>query len=119
MSELICTVCPKGCRLRVEESNDYAVAGAGCEKGIAYGRSECINPMRTLTSTVRLEGAALRRCPVRTSGAIPKKRLFEAMDALDAVTLHAPVKVGQVVIRDLLGTGCDLIVTRSIEGDGT
>ena len=64
---------------------------------------------------VKLEGGALRRCPVRTNGAIPKGKIFEAMDEINAVTLTAPVKIGQVVIPDLLGTGIDLIVTRSID----
>lgn len=115
MTEMICIVCPKGCRLKVDEENGCAVTGAACERGVGYGRTELLNPTRVLTSTVKLAGGSLRRCPVRTNGAIPKGKLFEAMDALNRVTLTAPVRIGQVVIPDILGTGVDLIVTRNID----
>lgn len=115
MTEMICIVCPKGCRLKVDEENGYTVAGATCEKGVKYGQAELLHPTRVLTSTVRLTGGSIRRCPVRTDGAIPKGLLFEAMEALNKVTLTAPVRIGQVVIPDLLGTGVDLIVTRNID----
>lgn len=115
MTEMICIVCPKGCHLKVDEENDYKVTGATCEKGVEYGKVELLNPTRVLTSTVKLEGGAIRRCPVRTNGAIPKGKIFEAMDEINAVTLTAPVKIGQVVIPDLLGTGIDLIATRNID----
>ena len=115
MTEMICIVCPKGCHLKVDEEHDCSVSGAGCEKGIDYGKAEILNPTRVLTSTVKLAGGSLRRCPVRTNGAIPKGRIFEAMEALNRITLTAPVKTGQVAIVDLLGTGVDLIVTRNID----
>ena len=115
MTEMICIVCPKGCLLTVDEEHGCAVSGAGCERGEEYGRTELQNPTRVLTSTVKLRGGALRRCPVRTSGAIPKALLFEAMEVVNAVTLTAPVKTGQVAVKNLLGTGCDLIVTRDID----
>ena len=115
MKELICIVCPKGCHLKVDEANGCAVTGAGCEKGIEYGKSELLHPTRVLTSTVRLSGGGIRRCPVRTNGAIPKDRLFDAMAEINRVELTAPVRIGQVVIPDLLGTGVDLIATRNID----
>ena len=65
MTELICIVCPKGCHLKVDEENGYAVTGNSCERGAAYGKKELVNPTRVVTSTVRIEGAALRRLPVR------------------------------------------------------
>ena len=114
MAELICIVCPKGCHLKVDETT-FAVSGNSCEKGAEYGKTELKNPTRTLTSTVRLENGALPRCPVRTSAPIPKGMMFDAMAVLEGITLTAPVKVGQVAVENLLGTGADLIVTRTIE----
>ena len=114
MKQFICTVCPRGCHLTVDESNDYAVSGNSCPRGEQYGRSEVINPMRTLTSTVRISGAALRRCPVRTSTAIPKKLLFDAMREIDKVEVPAPVHRGDTLIKNLLNTGADLIATRDL-----
>lgn len=115
MKELICIVCPKGCHLQVDEENDYAVTGNSCPRGAAYGAAELRAPVRVLTSTVRLRGAAARRCPIKTDGSIPKGLMFQAVRALDDVQLTAPVQVGQVVLADLLGTGVDVVCTKSFD----
>ncbi len=115
MKEVICTVCPRGCYLHVDEAT-LAVTGNHCERGAAYGAQELRAPARTLTSTVRLEGSlVLRRCPVKTSLMIPKSRMLEAARALDTICVQVPVEVGQVLIADFLGTGADLVVTRTIK----
>ena len=49
--------------------------------------------------------------PVRTAGELPKERLFEAMAVLNAYTQTVPVYCGDVLIPDLLGTGCAVIAT--------
>ena len=113
MKELICIVCPKGCHLKVDEENNYAVTGNACPRGAEYGAAELQHPVRVLTSTVKLTGNTARRCPVKTNGSIPKGLLFDAMRVLDGVELNAPVTVGQVVVADLLGTGVDVVATKS------
>jgi len=115
MKELICIVCPQGCRLRVDEANDYAVSGARCARGEDYGRRELLSPTRVLTSTLALEGGYIARCPVKTDGAIPKAKMFEAMEQIRSLKVAAPVKTGQVIIENLLGTGVDLVATRDME----
>lgn len=114
MEELICIVCPKGCHLKVDESNDYAVTGNGCPRGAEYGRAELTNPTRVVTSTVRCHGACLPRCPVKTDGVVPKGKIFDVMKALDEVELTAPITVGQVVIEDVCGTGVNVVSTRTM-----
>ena len=114
MTELICIVCPKGCRLAVDERNDYQVTGQGCPRGAVYGRAELQNPVRTLTSTVRIRGAAHRRCPVKTDGAIPKGLMLEAMRLLDGIELVSPVRAGQVVVENVCGSGVSFVTTRAL-----
>ena len=114
MTELICIVCPKGCHLKVDENNGFAVTGNSCEKGEAYGKAELMHPVRTLTTTVKVLGGELPRCPVRTASPLPKDKMFEAMAVIDRLAVAAPVQRGQVLIADLLGTGADLIATRDI-----
>lgn len=114
MKDLICIVCPQGCRLRVDESKDYAVTGNRCPRGMAYGRTELENPVRTITSTVAVRGAMYPRCPVKTSAPIPKALIFEVMRTLDGLVLDAPVHLGQVVVRDVCGTGVDFVATREL-----
>ena len=115
MKNLICIVCPKGCHLQVDEDNGYAVTGNSCPRGAEYGKAELLHPTRVLTSTVRVDGGLHRRLPVKTTAPIPKELLFQAMEALNGVTLTAPVTVGQVVIANLLGTGVDVVATRNME----
>ena len=114
MKELICIVCPRGCHLKVDEDNGYAVTGSGCPRGEEYGRRELTHPTRVITSTVRCAGGMYPRCPVKTSGPIPKERIFEAVALLDGVTVEAPVRLGQVVARDVCGTGADFVATRAL-----
>ena len=114
MKNLICIVCPRGCRLAVDEEQDYAVTGNGCPRGAEYGRIELTNPTRVVTSTVRYVGGVHPRCPVKTDRPIPKALVRAAAAALDGVTLTAPAELGQVVLTDVCGTGASFIPTRAI-----
>ncbi|RGX56814.1 DUF1667 domain-containing protein [Anaerotruncus sp. AF02-27] len=119
MTELVCIVCPKGCHLFVDEQKDFAVTGQSCPRGEAYGREELISPIRTVTSTVRIEGALCRRCSVKTDRAIPKSLVFEAVRQLDGVLLHAPIREGQTVIAQVCGTDVCFVCTRDMEREDT
>ena len=114
MKKLICIVCPKGCHLRVDEDNDYAVTGNGCMRGVEYGKNECRCPTRVLTSTVKICGASYRRCPVKSDRPIPKEQLTEVMKLLETVELRSPVTVGQVVLPHLFGGEAAIVVTKSM-----
>ena len=93
---------------------DYAVTGNSCPKGADYGRAELTHPTRVVTSTVRCEGGAYPRCPVKTNGPIPKGDIFAAVSLLDGVTVKATVQVGQVVVENICGTGVDFVATRNM-----
>jgi len=118
VKDMICIVCPLGCRLKVSGSEAgqgaYVVKGNKCFRGEDYGIKEMTNPTRVLTTTVIITGATVKRLPVRTSGAIPKKLLRQAMDLINKVEVKAPVKSGQIIIDNILGTGIDIIASRSI-----
>ena len=96
MTEMICIICPKGCILRADENG--AVTGHSCQHGEAYGREELQDPVRVITSTVRISGAIHRRCPVKTGSAIQKHLIFDTMRLLDDIELKAPVKEGSAVV---------------------
>ncbi|MEG0691865.1 MAG: DUF1667 domain-containing protein [Oscillospiraceae bacterium] len=115
MTELICIVCPKGCHLKVDENNDFAVTGHSCQKGEVYGKKELTNPTRVLTSTVRIQGATLSRLPVKTDHDIPKGEITNAMKLLNDVTLQAPVQIGDIVIKNILGLGVNFVATKSMD----
>lgn len=115
MKELICIMCPKGCRLKVDEENGYAVTGNSCEKGAEYGRTELKNPTRVITSTVRLESKNACRLPVKTDKPIPIYMIDETMRLLDGVEVKAPVHVGDIILENLFRTGVHIVATKTIE----
>jgi len=113
MAEIICITCPKGCHLQVDEKT-LAVTGNSCPRGVEYGKNELTHPVRVVTSTVCVSGAAIDRCPVKTKGSVPKETMFDVMAALDGVCLTAPVACGDVVIANVCGTGVDVVATRAL-----
>lgn len=114
MIELICITCPNGCHLKVDETNNYAVTGNKCERGVSYAVHEVTNPERVLTSTVVIEGGEHRRLPVKSNNPIPKPKLIEAVRLLDDVKVKSPIKLGDVIVPNILGTGVDIVATRTL-----
>ena len=115
--ELTCIGCPMGCQITVElEGTEiHSVTGNTCAIGDKYARNEVIHPERTVTSTVVVDGGDKPRCSVKTAGNIPKDKIFECMKAIDAVRVKAPVKIGDVIIKDVLVTGVNVVATRNVD----
>ena len=112
--KLTCIVCPKGCELSVELSGKeiIKVEGHTCKRGLAYAESECISPVRTVTTTVRIEGGGV--LPVKTDKAIPKELMFDLMKEVNTITVPRSVRIGDVIVKNILNTGADLIATANI-----
>lgn len=115
MREMTCITCPNGCILSVEEKDGrIVVTGNQCPKGEAFAKSELTNPMRTISTTVRTGDPAVPVVPVRISGEIPKGRIFDVMEAINRLTVTAPVGRGTILAADVLGLGVDVIVTSDV-----
>ncbi len=116
--EMICILCPLGCKMQVKEKTnqpgELSVRGQQCKLGVDYAYDEYANPTRTVTTTVVIQKAPLPRLPVKTSKPIPKDLVFQALDEIARVEVIGPVKIGDIMIKNLLGTGSDLIATRSL-----
>jgi len=114
--EIICIVCPKGCHTWVSEKNGRVdIQGAKCKKGIEYVRNEYIRPVRFLTTTLAVEGADIQRLSVRTNGKIHRELLIPCIEYLKTRKVFPPVRVGEVIVENLLGTGVDLVSTNELE----
>lgn len=112
--ELTCICCPVGCQLKVvsDKTGQVTVTGNTCKRGEDYGRKELTNPTRTVTSTVRVRDRQDMVVAVKTAEDIPKGKMKECMEALAGVRVELPVKVGDIVLEDVAGTGVKVVVTR-------
>ena len=115
-TELTCIVCPMGCHLNVEQSEEgFKVEGNTCKRGEKYAVQELTNPTRVITTTVKLENSYLQLLPVKTEDPIPKGMIFDIMEALDKVRVNAPVKVGDVIVENILDTGVNVIRAKTMD----
>lgn len=116
MNEITCIICPKGCKLRVSKSETgYIVEGNGCKRGIDYGINEMVNPVRVVTSTVKVLNGLNKRLPVITDKEIPKKLIFDTIKEINKVSVKAPIKINEIIIENVLNTGVNIVASRSMK----
>ena len=109
---LTCIVCPRGCQLVVsfdEAGKIEKIEGNACKRGITYAENECTHPVRTVTSTVKSVGG--RIFAVKTSGTVPKEKVFEVMAVINAYRASDDAKIGDAIIENVLGLGVDIVAT--------
>lgn len=117
MKNFVCIICPNGCEILVEYSGSEIkkVSGNLCDKGGEYVRKEHHSPERGITSTVAVRNGILPLVSVKASQPVPKKMIFDVMDAVAEIEVAAPVKIGDVLLKDAAGSGADIVATRNVE----
>ena len=113
--ELICVNCPMGCRLQVtvEQGKVSTVKGNVCSRGERYAREEVLRPMRMVTSLIVVPGSR-EPLSVKTRTAIPKDLIFRCLQAIRRCQVEMPVRIGDVILPDVLGSGVDIVATRNL-----
>ena len=114
---LTCIGCPLGCSISVSLSDNGEVSeitGNTCKNGEEYARKEVTNPSRVVTSIVKINNGDVNMVSVNTAEDIPKGKIFDCMEALKKVTVTAPVQIGEVIIKNVCGTGVDVIATKKV-----
>lgn len=113
--EIVCIVCPNSCSLDVELSGDkLTVKGNKCPRGVSYAENEIKNPKRSVTATVATVFMDVPVVPVKTNDDIPKELIFPLMQILRETRLDKRVPKGYPIIKNVLGTGADIIITSNI-----
>lgn len=113
MAEVTCIVCPMGCRIEVKTGDGkISVTGQGCRRGEVYAQTEMTAPKRMITGVVSVKGRR-EMLPVKSAAAIPKDKIFVAMDEIRTIQVHAPVRIGQIIMENLAGTGVMLVATKN------
>src|SRR5574344_1909326 len=113
IKELTCINCPLGCTVSVtvEDGEITNISGNSCKRGEVYARNELSNPVRVVTSTVRVDGAKEYLVSVKTENPIPKGKIMEVMEEINEAHIAAPVAIGDIIIEDVSGTGIKVIAT--------
>lgn len=110
----ICIMCPMGCPLEIEQTQEgILVKGCTCKRGKIYGEQEFTAPKRMVTSLVEADNG--RVLSVKTSDVVDKDRIFDVLDELKAIKVCAPIKIGDIIIKDVCGSGVDIVATASME----
>ena len=113
MKEFTCIICPRGCRLQVDDNMN--VTGNTCPRGKDYAISELTNPVRSITSSIRVRNRDDLLVSVKTSGQIPKGKIFEVMEEINKLSVDAPTRIGDIAKKDILGLGVDIVITKNID----
>ena len=107
--KLVCIMCPMGCELNVEKlkNGEIEVTGNTCARGETYGKEEVTNPKRMLTAIFRTENGVL---PCKTSVPVPKNLVFKINKEIGKLKIKK-AKSGEILIKNVLNTGADIVVT--------
>ncbi len=116
--KIICIVCPTGCELEAEikkgKNKILSIEGSRCPKGKEYANREITDPRRILMTVVNVKGGHLPIVSVKTAKPIPKHMLSDAVRTISRTKVDAPVNVGDIIIKDLLGTRIPVVATNNV-----
>lgn len=114
---IICVACPMGCGVTVEIADNgdiLSVTGNTCKRGDAYARTECTNPVRSLATTVKVNGGLYNVVPCKSAGALPKDKIMDCMEVINNAEVNAPVALGDILVENILGTGINIVATNNV-----
>ena len=114
--EIICILCPLGCRMDVElhGTKVVSVEGNQCKKGPKHAEKEVSFPGRILTTTIKTNHPEMSLLPIRSNKEIPKDQLMACMKGLSGHAVKGPVNLGDPVIQNILGLGVDMVACRTM-----
>ena len=117
MRLVTCIICPTGCRARVtiENGKITKIEDLECPRGEEYVGREIEAPVRDFFTTVRVKGATIPMLPVRSTQPIPKDRIMDCVLELANIVVEAPVKAGEIICKNPLGLGVDIVATRDLD----
>lgn len=113
---LTCVACPKGCEITVEYEGDKIIdiKGNACPQGKNYAEEEMVAPTRILPTTIKVKKGVLDLCPVKTTKQISLEKMEKAMEVIGSKVIEAPIEMGDILIKNILDTGADIVATRDL-----
>jgi len=114
---ITCIVCPIGCKIyyTIEGNNFELIEGNKCKRGVEYARSEALDPRRMLTTSVLVKNGEWPLVSVKSNKPVPKKLIFKVLQKIKTLSVNAPIKSGQIIIKNVEGSNIDFIATKTIK----
>ncbi len=113
---ITCIVCSSGCQIEVTRiGTQLQIVGNECKRGEAYAIEEIKAPKRILTTTLQVKNGLLPLIPVRSDIPVPKDKLFDCMKFLSKIIVTAPLKMGQILVKNILDLPANIIASRDLE----
>ena len=110
---ITCIDCPRGCTMTADiQGETITVTGNSCPRGEKHAIGECTNPVRSLTSVIRVSNREDTMVSVKSAAPVPKGKMFEIMERIRAAAVEAPVKIGDVILQNVYGT--QIVATKEI-----
>ena len=115
--EITCIVCPIGCKIlvRTDGTRFEVLEGNKCKKGLEYARNEALDPRRMLTTSVLVKNGDWPLASVKSSRPIQKEKVFSVLEEIKGINVKAPVKSGQVILRNVADTDINIIATKTVK----
>ena len=115
--EVTCIQCPMGCKIAVEiyRQEVLGTKNAGCSRGVEYAIKEIKSPVRDFFSTIKVNNGKTPMLSVRSTKPVPKDLLLVCAIEISKLTVQAPIRIGSVIVKDILNSGIDIIATKNIE----
>lgn len=113
----MCSKCPKYCQVEVSWQGNQIISlrGHQCPVGAEWATAQVVDTKAMVTTSVRVEGSNFPMIPVRTSRPVEKTKSMEVIKEAGKLVLKAPVRAGQVVHRNIAGTGADLLAVKEAQ----
>jgi len=115
--KITCIVCPIGCKILVRTNGKQfeILNGNKCKRGIEYARNEALDPRRILTTSILVKGGEWPLVSVKTTEPIPKDKIFTVLKKVHQITVDAPVKSGQIILKNIDNTGINIVATKTVK----
>ncbi len=114
--KITCIICPIGCNIEILKRRDkiLKIKGNRCKRGIAYALQEIKEPKRIVMSVIMVKNGDLPTISVKTDKPVLKRFIPIIMRELANIEVEAPIKMGQVIVRNIANLGVNIIATRPV-----
>ena len=92
-----------------DESAIYSIERNNCERGYRFAIDLLDLPNRNMFGYVKVENSTSKSVKVITTKPIPRDLIPVVEEMLSKITLNAPVEVQDLVIKNVLDTGVDIV----------